>query len=250
MNFTIEHAGRGAVNGAIIGILFGTVVVLLDFWRKRRRSLAHVTSQQPDQSSVAARLVAGVVNSNYYLTSGGGLSSWYWDYDRFVSDPSRLLGIVEWFSSKISELKTTGSIDGLVFIERDSGPIGLLGSRDLLSARLGIPSVVYRELREIDFMRWKGACLRRDANVVVVSDVATAGRSASQVVDDISSSFGAKCVAVIVVVDRCEGAHEMLRKRGVSLFAMTNVRDIEAAQNVGDTKKSETPRSTAGASNS
>lgn len=61
--------------------------------------------------------------------------------------------------------------------------------------------------------------------VVIVDDVATTGGSSLQAVDAVEK-LGCKVAAVIVVLDRLEGAADAFAARGLTFRALTTIRDL------------------------
>jgi orotate phosphoribosyltransferase len=67
--------------------------------------------------------------------------------------------------------------------------------------------------------------LERGSTVAIVDDVATTGGSSLQAVDAVLA-MGCKVAAVIVVLDRLEGAAETFASRGLSFHALITIRDL------------------------
>jgi len=65
----------------------------------------------------------------------------------------------------------------------------------------------------------------RNVNVLLVEDVTTSGGSAIYGIKALRDA-GAQADRVVTVVDREQGAEEMLRKQGVSLFPLVKVSEI------------------------
>jgi orotate phosphoribosyltransferase len=65
----------------------------------------------------------------------------------------------------------------------------------------------------------------RDVNVLLVEDVTTSGGSAIYGINALRDA-GAQADRVITVVDREQGAEELLKKQGVSLFSLVKVSEI------------------------
>jgi orotate phosphoribosyltransferase len=65
----------------------------------------------------------------------------------------------------------------------------------------------------------------RDVNVLLVEDVTTSGGSAIYGINALRDA-GARADRVVTVVDREQGAEELLKKQGVSLFALVKVSEI------------------------
>ncbi len=62
-------------------------------------------------------------------------------------------------------------------------------------------------------------------NVIIVDDVATTGGSALQAADAVAE-LGCAVVAVVVVLDRLEGAAEAFAARGIPFHSLATIRDL------------------------
>lgn len=65
----------------------------------------------------------------------------------------------------------------------------------------------------------------KDASVLLVEDVTTSGGSALYGINSLRTA-GAQADRVVTVVDREQGAEEILRQQGVQLFALVKVSEI------------------------
>jgi orotate phosphoribosyltransferase len=65
----------------------------------------------------------------------------------------------------------------------------------------------------------------KDVNVLLVEDVTTSGGSAIYGINALRKA-GAQADRVVTVVDREQGAEEMLKKQGVTLFPLIKVSEI------------------------
>jgi orotate phosphoribosyltransferase len=65
----------------------------------------------------------------------------------------------------------------------------------------------------------------KNGNVLLVEDVTTSGGSAIYGINALRDA-GARADRVVTVVDREQGAEELLKKQGVSLFSLVKVSEI------------------------
>lgn len=119
----------------------------------------------------------GMTNSQYMLTRGGE-SKKFFDYDYFTNRDD-LKKYSEWIVECISDIKESGVIiSRLVFIEKDSGPIGLISMKDHLSLKTNIPSFIVRPKRYpfLPIPSFKGNLPdAQNENCLLISDVSTTG---------------------------------------------------------------------------
>lgn len=74
--------------------------------------------------------------------------------------------------------------------------------------------------RQVEGHLWEGA------EVVILDDVATSGKSCQTAVDAVKNA-GAKVSAVCVIVDREAGAKEHFAAQGIPLYSLITLRELE-----------------------
>jgi orotate phosphoribosyltransferase len=147
----------------------------------------------------------------------GGTSDYYVDKYRFETDPDALRAVARAFTARL---------DGAT-------PAGVaLGAVPLVAAtavEAGVPYVVVRKAaKEYGTGNRIEGRLDEGERVVVLEDVATTGTSALEAVEALRAA-GAVVDRVLVVVDREEGARELLADADVALDALVTARDLLAA---------------------
>ncbi len=202
-------------------------------------------------------LVKYGVYCSVHQTMNAGDTGDYFDSDLYLSEPRNIKRVLDWFKTQMrAELGAYGSIDRIAFVEKEDGPVGAVTLKDLLSLSTGIPSVVIRTGRKGPALQVKFAhaglsrvegghtigkpFLRsgRSERIVLVSDVATTGRTMLESVDIIERAGGA-VKAAFVLYDRQEMSHleddaaisaeERLKRRGVRLVSMIRSEELKRA---------------------
>ncbi len=155
-----------------------------------------------------------VKNSEYNFTSGGQGTSFV-DVDEVFATPSggtdALLGVA---AQRIRALAEADGYDLLAFVESPRGPVGALSARVPLSERAGLPSIVVRPYKRLLTQAVKPFASLRDKRVLVVTDVATTGGGLSDAVRVLWRT-GARQVGALALVDREDGAEELLGTVGI-----------------------------------
>ena len=163
---------------------------------------------------VAALREADAVRYGEFELSHGGTSSYYVDKYRFETDPNALETVAEAFKERVGEATLAGVALGAVPLVTATG------------LATGNPYVIVRKQTKGygTGNRIEGT-LPEDESVVVLEDVATTGKSALSAVEALREA-GATVDRVLVVVDREEGAEELLAENGVTLESLITATDL------------------------
>jgi orotate phosphoribosyltransferase len=169
-----------------------------------------------EDALVAALRDADAVRYGEFELSHGGTSSYYVDKYLFETDPRCLRLVGEAFADRV-----------------DAKPAGVaLGAVPLVAVtavEADRPYVIVRkETKEYGTGNRIEGRLTRGEQVVVLEDVATTGKSALSAVEALRAA-GAVVDRVLVVVDREEGAAELLADNGVDLEALVTAEELLAA---------------------
>ncbi len=160
------------------------------------------------QSLVDALLAADAVRYGEFELSHGGTSNYYVDKYRFETDPDALSTVARAFADRVDS-DTLGGV-----------ALGAVPLAAATSVETGLPYVIVRKrAKEYGTGNRIEGRLQDGAEVVVLEDVATTGQSAAEAVTALRSA-GAEVRRVLVVVDREEGARELLADHGVELDAL------------------------------
>ncbi len=163
---------------------------------------------------VRALRAADAVRYGEFELSHGGTSEYYVDKYRFETDPSALEAIATAFAERIGDTKLAGVA---------LGAVPLVAATSL---ETGNPYVIVRKEQKAygTGNRIEGT-FESGESVVVLEDVATTGKSALGAVDALRDA-GAVVERVLVVVDREEGAGELLGDHDVTLEALLTATDL------------------------
>lgn len=148
--------------------------------------------------------------------SHGGTTDYYVDKYRFETAPRCLGLIAEAFAERVSETKLAGVALGGV-------PLAAAAA-----VETELPYVIARKAaKEYGTGNRIEGELAEGESVVVVEDIATTGQSALDAVEALRDA-GAVVDRVLVVVDREEGARELLADHGIELEALLTASELLA----------------------
>ncbi len=165
---------------------------------------------------IAALRDADAVKFGKFELSHGGTSDYYVDKYLFETDPHCLRLIASAFADRVGSETLAGVALGAVPLVA------------VTSAETDAPYVIVRkEAKEYGTGNRIEGRLPDGESVVVLEDIATTGRSALDAVEALRNA-GATVERVLVVVDREEGARELLADAGVELDAVVTAADLLA----------------------
>jgi orotate phosphoribosyltransferase len=169
-----------------------------------------------NQELIQALRDADAVQYGEFELSHGGTSDYYVDKYLFETDPHCLELVADAFAERVGEAKLAGVALGAVPLVA------------VTSVRTGNPYVIARKQAKGygTGNRIEGR-LAEGERVVVLEDVATTGQSALEAVEALREA-GALVERVVVVVDRQEGARELLAEHDVALEALVTAEDLLA----------------------
>ncbi|GAA0210070.1 orotate phosphoribosyltransferase [Halobaculum roseum] len=161
-----------------------------------------------DAELIAALRDAEAVLFGEFELAHGGTSDYYVDKYRFETDPTCLGLVARAYAERVGEAKLAGVA---------------LGAVPLVAAtavETGSPYVIVRKAaKEYGTGNRIEGALDEGEEVVVLEDIATTGQSALDAVEALREA-GATVNKVLVVVDREEGAAELLADHDVELESL------------------------------
>lgn len=167
-----------------------------------------------DQKLIEALRRADAIQYGEFELSHGGTSDYYIDKYRFETDPRCLSLIAKAFAERVEEPALAGVALGAVPLVA------------VTSVETGRPYVIVRKKqKEYGTGNLIEGELEADETVVVIEDIATTGRSAADAVSALREA-GARVERVLVVVDREEGARELLSDHDIELEALLTASDL------------------------
>ncbi|MFB6071277.1 MAG: orotate phosphoribosyltransferase [Halanaeroarchaeum sp.] len=171
-----------------------------------------------DPDLIQALRDADAVKFGTFELAHGGTSDYYVDKYLFETDPTALERVAAAFAERVGETKLAGVALGAVPLVAAT------------SVATGNPYVIVRK-RQKDYgtANLIEGRLEEGEEVVVLEDIATTGQSALDAVEALREA-GATVERVVVVVDRQEGAADLLADHDVVLEALITAEDLLAAQ--------------------
>ena len=167
-----------------------------------------------DQKLIEALRRADAIQYGEFELSHGGTSDYYIDKYRFETDPRCLSLIAKAFAERVEEPALAGVALGAVPLVA------------VTSVETGRPYVIVRKKqKEYGTGNLIEGELEADETVVVIEDIATTGKSAADAVSALREA-GARVERVLVVVDREEGARELLSDHDIELEALLTASDL------------------------
>ena len=173
---------------------------------------------QDTEDIVEALQAADAVRYGEFELSHGGTSDYYVDKYRFETDPECLSLIADAFAAEVRESKLAGVA---------LGAVPLVAATSLAARRPYV--IVRKQTKEYGTGNRIEGPLDEGKEVVVLEDVATTGQSALDAVSALREA-GAHVSRVLVVVDREEGARELLADGDISLDALLTASDLLDAE--------------------
>jgi orotate phosphoribosyltransferase len=196
----------------------------------------------PDADELVAALrAADAVLFGEFELSHGGTSDYYVDKYRFETDPRCLRLIARAFTARLDGDRPAGVALGAVplvaatAVEADVPYVIVrkaakeYGTGNRIEGSLGLGAGASDDGAESDGAGEAG----EGGRVVVLEDVATTGKSALDAVEALREA-GATVDRVLVVVDRREGAADLLAEHGVRLESLLTADDLLAASDRDD----------------
>ena len=171
-----------------------------------------------DADLLEALRAADAVRYGEFELSHGGTSDYYVDKYRFETDPRCLRLIARAFAERVDEPTLAGVALGAVPLVA------------VTSVETGRPYVIARKKqKEYGTGNLIEGELEEGERVVVLEDIATTGQSAADAVEALRKA-GAVVERVLVVVDRGEGARELLAEHDVELDALLTAEELLDAE--------------------
>jgi len=177
-----------------------------------------MTDDEGRHELIAALRAADAVRFGEFELSHGGTSDYYVDKYLFETDPDALALVGEAFADRLAE--TDAKLAGVAL-----GAVPLVA---VTATGLGRPYVIARkQAKEYGTGNRIEGRLDEGEEVVVLEDIATTGQSAVDAVEALREA-GATVNRVLVVVDREEGAAELLAEHGVELASLLTATELLA----------------------
>ncbi|QCJ47145.1 MULTISPECIES: orotate phosphoribosyltransferase [Haloprofundus] len=165
---------------------------------------------------IAALRDAEAVQFGEFELSHGGTSDYYVDKYLFETDPRCLRLVAEAFAEHVGDEKLAGVALGAVPLVA------------VTSVETGRPYVIARKkAKEYGTAKRIEGRLDEGEEVLLLEDIATTGQSAVDAVEALRDA-GANVDRVLVVVDREEGATELMAEHDIELQSLLTATDLLA----------------------
>jgi orotate phosphoribosyltransferase len=196
-------------------VLVGPYYLLLVSYRHRTAFvLSRENQSMANQELIEALRNAEAIQYGEFELAHGGTSNYYVDKYRFETDPRCLSLIAKAFTERIDEPKLAGVALGAVPLVA------------VTSVEIDLPYVIVRkQQKEYGTGNLIEGALDDGEAVVVLEDIATTGQSAANAVSALRE-VGAHVERVLVVVDREEGARELLSDHDIELEALLTASNL------------------------
>lgn len=162
-----------------------------------------------------------IIKFGHFTLSSGKKSPYYVDLRLVSSYPHQFRRMIKYLQNLISEEIGFGNFDAIASV-----PTGGLVIASSLAFEIVKPLVYVRsEAKAHGTTKMVEGVIKKGMKILVVDDVATTGGS---VVNGIKSlrEAGAMVSDVYVIVNRLEGADELLKKEGVMLHQLLDIQEI------------------------
>lgn len=162
-------------------------------------------------------MLAGSVKTGDFTLASGKKSNYYVNVKEVYTKPAVLKEIVEEMAKFVRKRK----VDKIAGVALGAVPIAVA-----LGLELGIPFLVVRKHKKGHGtnIQIEGE-LKKGDKVIMVEDVVTTGGSVITGVEEIRKKGGI-CNTVLAVVDREEGALELLKGHKVELISLITAREL------------------------
>lgn len=169
-----------------------------------------------NREALANRIGATAILHGEFTLRSGRTSTWYIDKYLFTTQPDILSALGELFAEKIP--KGTTLLAGA-----ELGGIPLVTTAAMAS---DLPCIFIRnQKKEYGTSNQLEGKLSSTDTVVIVEDVATTGGQVLEAATSIQDC-GASVVAIIAVIDRCEGARENIESAGFVFESLFTTADL------------------------
>lgn len=147
-----------------------------------------------------------ITSSTHTLTHKGGISKYYFNLDYLTTTPDEVASITNWYVEVVKDFKSSDDIDGLIFIEKDSGPVGAISLMGGIIAQTGLPAVIARLRKRASHAKISGSPevldrLSKGSKVLIITDAITTTRTVKDAMETVNN-FGAKVVGICTLLDR------------------------------------------------
>lgn len=210
-----------------------------------------------EERALLSKFAQACLKNSRYDFVAGGTGNNFVDIDEYSAGregkeyntdaaPEMAEQLAQYCADKIVEVQQEKGvkIERLAFIERDTGPVGMITYKDFVGAKTRIETCCVRPRKRLLPSVLKGRPLRPGENIALITDVATSGDTILAAADKIWQLGGVVSCA-IVVYDRSEGAREYLDQYDIDLFPIWNREKLSDEGHLAEQPLAEQPRAKA-----
>ncbi|MCD6324532.1 MAG: orotate phosphoribosyltransferase [Desulfurococcales archaeon] len=158
---------------------------------------------------------AGIIKFGHFRLSSGAESPYYIDLRRLYSFPELAYRVIDELIAVIR-----AEYDAVVGVATAGIPLAAY-----IGFRRSIPMGYVRVQRKTHGLESKVEGVLEGRKVLVVDDVATTGQSLASAAETLKS-LKADVAAAAAIVDREQGAEELLKAKGIPLYSLIKVTDM------------------------
>lgn len=171
-----------------------------------------------NEELIEALRAVDAVRFGTFELSHGGTSDYYVDKYRFETDPAALSAVADAFAEKIERDHEEEKLAGVAL-----GAVPLAAATSIATHT---PYVIVRKAaKEYGTANQIEGHLDAGERVLVLEDIATTGQSALDAIEALRE-VGATVEHILVVVDRQEGARELLSEHDIELSALLTADEL------------------------
>lgn len=183
---------------------------------------AILTSKEDADAVFIKELVGVSMTCSEYQTTAGGSIPNYVDTDGLMKNPQLLEEAISRMAGRLTNYLEKNTATKICFIEKDSGPLGMLAYAGLMSAKLQLPISAIRPRRDVLKMAVEGMPIETGDKVILVQDVLTTSFQVLQAAYKIKQ-LGAQATAVVALVDRGQEKDSQLSEMGIEVISDVNL---------------------------
>ncbi len=189
-----------------------------------RRELCNL--QNPDEAKLLVEIAEQSLKCSEWVLTEGLQSKHYFDIDSSLCIKDKAEALSNKLSEKIKELSKAISFNKIAFIDKnESGPVGLISIMSSIASLVDKETIIVRPKKLILRSAIKGQ-IEKDDRVLILSDIATTGRTIFQASQKILECKEAKAPYALVVFDRVQGATENLGRKGIELYSLSSAKSL------------------------
>lgn len=205
------------LNLAVLAAAMAATMIIL-----RRIYSREAIVEVENESVFKDRFAIAYQSCEFEATAGGRLSN-YFDADKLLMT---VPDFVEEISSRVVDTLRSYPSAKICFIEKDSGPIGMLTIASFVAYKLGRQVSTIRPRREVWKMAVEGASIGQGDQVVLIQDVFTTGFQIVQATRPLEKA-GASVIAAVALVDRQQERDDELATKNIKLYSITTLLEIQ-----------------------